>query len=112
MKQNEPFFLTKSEEQIMLKLWLLGKTSVKEIIKLYNSPKPAYNTISTLIRVLEKKGVVGHQKKGRGYLYYAKISKETYAAFLINHLQKNYFSSDQKKLISAINQAKRLEELL
>lgn len=111
MKKDLPY-LTKSEEQVMLKLWSLGKTSVKSIVELYDAPQPAYNTVSTLIRILETKRFVGHEKKGRGYLYFPKISKEYYASLLIEHLQKHYFHNDQKKLLSTINQSKRLEELL
>lgn len=105
-------FLTRVEEQIMLKLWELNKASVAEIIALYENPKPAYNTISTIIRILEKKKVVGHQKKGRGYLYFPKITKEAYAAFLTEHLIKNYYNNSSTQLISSLNKSKSLSELL
>ena len=105
-------FLTRVEEQIMLKLWELNKASVAEIIALYENPKPAYNTISTIIRILEKKKMVGHQKKGRGYLYFPKIPKEAYASFLVEHLITNYYDDNRSQLISSLNKSKTLSELL
>lgn len=104
--------LTKSEEQVMLKLWLLKKASVKDLVELYKTPKPAYNTVSTIVRILEKKKFINHKKRGRGYVYLPSISKESYASFLSNHLLENYFDSQPKKLISSINKSKSLTDLL
>lgn len=104
--------LTRAEEQIMLKLWELKKASVKEVLELFESPKPAYNTASTIIRILEKKKIIGHQKKGRGYIYFAKISKEDYSDFLTEHLISNYFDGNRALLISALNKSKSLSEIL
>jgi len=67
--------LTKAEEQFMQVLWNLGEASVKEIIEQLPNPKPAYNTVSTIIRILETKEFVNHKAIGRGYVYFPLIEK-------------------------------------
>lgn len=104
--------LTKSEEQVMLKLWRLKEANVESVKNEYTTKAPAYNTVSTIIRILEKKGFVDHRKKGRGYVYFPKISKDTYASFLTRHLIHNYYDDDRKALISQLNQTKSLKDLL
>lgn len=64
--RNKMKTLTKAEEEIMQVLWQLGKTSVNDVISELPEPKPAYNTVSTVIRILETKGFVDHEPKGRG----------------------------------------------
>ena len=66
--------LTEKEEEIMHMLWNHGPQFVKELVERYPDPKPHFNTVSTFIRILEKKGHVGHEAIGAGYRYYA-ISK-------------------------------------
>lgn len=104
--------LTHSEEQVMLKLWTLEKASVKELLTLYPEPKPAYNTVSTIIRILEKKGVVKHEKSGRGYLYVPKLSKTDYRKTILNHLLVNYYNGDYQLFNSEANLLKTLDHLL
>jgi BlaI family penicillinase repressor len=97
--------LTPAEEQVMLRLWKLEKASVKEIVDLYQDLKqvPAYNTTSTIIRILEKKKFVKHKAKGRGYIYFPRISKENYRLFLTENLLNNYFNGDKSLLIDQLN---------
>ncbi len=83
--------LTPSEEQVMLRLWKLEKATVKEIVELYQSPRPAYNTTSTIIRILERKKFVKHKAFGRGYIYIPRVSKESYREYLIAFCLDNYF---------------------
>jgi BlaI family penicillinase repressor len=94
--------LTPAEEQVMLKLWQLGKGTVKEIQHLYAEPRPAYNTTSTIVRILERKKFIKHRPQGRGYIYVAKITREEYSAYLIEHLKINYFDGDKASLMDAI----------
>lgn len=105
-------FLTNSEEEVMLKLWELEEASVKDLLLMYSSPKPAYNTVSTIIRILEKKGIVQHMKKGRGYTYSPIVSKIEYRKHLLNHLIINFYKNDYQDISSEINQTKTLERLL
>ena len=97
--------LTPAEEQVMLRLWKLEKASVKEIVDLYQDLKqvPAYNTTSTIIRILEKKKFVKHKAKGRGYIYFPRISKENYRLFLTENLLNNYFNGDKSLLMDQLN---------
>ena len=90
--------LTPAEEQVMLRLWKLEKASVKEIQLLFSDPKPAYNTTSTIIRILERKKFVKHRTFGRGYIYSPKISREKYRDFLFSHLLTNYYDNDKEEL--------------
>lgn len=90
--------LTPAEEQVMLKLWTLQQASVQEIVDLYVAPKPAYNTTSTIVRILERKKFIKHKSVGRGYIYSPKISREKYREYLLSHLLKNYFNGDKVEL--------------
>lgn len=92
--------LTKAEEQIMHELWRLKKAYVKDIIPKLPPPKPAYNTVSTIIRILEKKGFVGHVSKGKSYLYYPLIEKDTYKKNFMKNFVKNYFSDSFLNMVS------------
>ena len=85
--------LTPAEELVMLKLWKLEKAAVKDIQALFEEPKPAYNTTSTIVRILERKKFIKHQSIGRGYLYSPKISRESYRQYLLKHLMDNYYIS-------------------
>ena len=67
--------LTKAEEDIMQILWDLGEGNVASIIEELPEPKPAYNTVSTIVRILESKGFVDYRKEGRGHIYFAKVKK-------------------------------------
>jgi len=92
--------LTKAEEEIMQKLWELKEAPVKDILTIMPEPKPAYNTVSTIIRILEKKGVVGHKKQGKGYVYHPLLEVETYKKQSIKHLISSYFEGSFQKMAS------------
>ena len=90
--------LTKAEEQVMQILWKLEDGLVKDVIAEFPKPKPAYNTVSTVIRVLEKKGFVGHKAYGTTYLYYPLINKEEYARVYFMGFMKDYFNDSFPKM--------------
>ncbi len=92
--------LTKAEEQVMQKLWELGKTNVKSVIDLMPEPKPAYNTVSTIVRILESKGFVDHEKAGKGYVYFPIVSKEVYKKAFMKRFMSNYFQDSFKNMVS------------
>ncbi len=92
--------LTKAEEQIMQVLWDLKETSVKAIIDKLPEPKPAYNTVSTIVRILETKEFVGHRQKGRGYVYFPLIEKSEYSNQSIYKLMNGYFEGSFKSMVS------------
>lgn len=92
--------LTRAEEQLMQVLWLLKKGYVKEVIEQLPEPKPAYNTVSTIIRILETKGFVGHNAYGKSHEYYPLISKEEYQNFATDKLMSGYFDNSVKRMFS------------
>jgi len=92
--------LTKAEEQIMQVLWRLQLCNVKDIIEVLPEPKPAYNTVSTIVRILEKKEFVSHEQHGKGYKYYPLINKESYSNQSLHKLVNGYFDGSFKSMIS------------
>jgi BlaI family penicillinase repressor len=109
--------LTKAEEQIMQILWEKGEGIVSDIRNTFNDPKPARNTISTIVRILEKKGYVGHRVYGNVHLYYPLISKSDYSKSQLFRLMENYFNNSFPAMASFFAREKdltlkELEELL
>jgi len=92
--------LTKAEEEIMQALWQLKKANVKSVIDILPEPKPAYNTVSTIVRILESKGFVDYEKQGKGHLYFPVVAKASYSNQSINKLVDNYFQGSFKSMVS------------
>lgn len=92
--------LTRAEEQIMQILWRIEKGFVKDIIEKMPNPKPAYNTVSTIVRILERKGFVHHKAYGKTHEYYPSVTKEKYTKTYVGGVVKNYFSNSVRQLIS------------
>ncbi len=92
--------LTKAEEQIMQELWILEKAFVKEIVDKLPEPKPAYNTVSTIIRILEKKGFVDHYAYGKTHQYFPLISKTVYTKLYFKNFLNGYFSNSFQEMVS------------
>ena len=100
--------LTKAEEQIMHILWDLEKGFVKDIIDRLPSPKPAYNTVSTIVRILEKKGFIDHKAYGKTYEYFPTITKETYTQQYLNNFVRNYFDDSYQDMVSFFTKKENL----
>ncbi len=92
--------LTKAEEEIMQVLWKLESAFVKDIIDQMPDPKPAYNTVSTFVRILQEKGYVGHESQGRSHKYHPIISKEDYTKTFMSGFVQRYFSGSFKQMVS------------
>ena len=92
--------LTKAEEQIMQVLWEMEKAFVKEILAELPIPKPAYNTVSTIIRILEKKGFVHYVAFGKTHQYFPVVSKLDYTSKISKNLLSNYFGGSVQNLVS------------
>jgi len=101
--------LTKAEEQIMQILWQLNEAIVKDIIEQIPEPKPAYNTVSTVVRVLEGKGFVDHKAYGNSHVYFPIISEAEYKKFTFDKMMKSYFNDSYKSLVSFIADEKKLD---
>lgn len=109
--------LTKAEEQVMQILWEIGKGFVKDVLAHFPEPKPAYNTVSTIIRILEKKEFVGYRAFGKSHEYYPLIAKEAYTKQELDRLVEGYFEGSPERLVSFFVKekqmnAKDLDEIL
>jgi predicted transcriptional regulator len=100
--------LTKAEEQVMQILWQLKEAIVKDIIEEMPEPKPAYNTVSTVVRVLEGKGFIDHKAYGNSHVYFPLISDAEYKKFTFDKMMKNYFSNSYQSLVSFIVDEKNI----
>lgn len=109
--------LTKAEEQIMQLLWELGEGRVRDIREQFNDPKPARNTVSTIIRVLESKGIVAYREEGNAHVYYPLLSKHEYSKKQLFSLMRDYFDNSFPQMATFFAKEKalsvdELEELL
>ncbi len=109
--------LTKAEEEVMQLLWQLKKANVASLLDELPEPKPAYNTVSTIVRILEDKGFVSHEKVGKGHVYYPLVKKEEYSNQRINTLVDGYFQGSFKSMVSFFMKKndislKELEEIM
>jgi predicted transcriptional regulator len=92
--------LTKAEEQVMQILWDIREGFVKDLLQKFPEPKPAYNTVSTIIRILEKKGYVDHRSFGKSHQYFPLMSREQYRNERFSSLMKDYFNNSMKQVLS------------
>lgn len=103
--------LTKTEERIMQVLWKLKKAFIKDIIEvLPEDPKPPYNTISSVVRLLEKKGYIGFKAYGKTYEYFPVISKSEYRRMFFKKMLTGYFDNSVESLLSFIVKDQKLSE--
>ena len=105
--------LTKGEEQVMQVIWSIGQGFANEIMAAFPEPKPAYNTVLTVIKILEKKGFVKHETFCRANRYTAAISKEEYSQRYLGSVVERYFNNSYLDLVSAFAKKENfsLEEL-
>jgi BlaI family penicillinase repressor len=108
-QQNKMRELTKAEEQVMLILWDLQEALVKEVIDKMEAPKPAYNTVSTVIRVLEGKGFVDHKAIGNTHIYFPLVTAEQYKHFAFDKVMNNYFENSYQSLVAFLVEKKNME---
>jgi BlaI family transcriptional regulator, penicillinase repressor len=90
--------LTKAEEQVMQILWNLNEGVIKDVVEGFGEPRPAYTTVATVLKVLEKKGFVDHKTVGNVHQYFARVSRRDYTRFQLSSLLKDYFSGSFPKM--------------
>ncbi len=118
MKRSKPLpTLTKAEEEVMHIIWQLGRCLVRDVIDQLGDPDMPHSTISSVVRILEKKGFVGHKAYGKTHEYFPVIMKEEYAQHGVTSLVERYFGGSPKKLVSFLVQSedmnlKELNDLL
>lgn len=114
MKQNKTLpTLTKAEEEVMHIIWQLDRCVVRDVIDKLGDPDMPHSTISSVVRILEKKGFVDHKAYGKTHEYFPLITKEDYAQHGVKSLVEKYFSGSPKKLVSFLVESKdmNLKEL-
>lgn len=92
--------LTRAEEQVMQILWKEKEGFVKDLLEHFPEPRPAYNTVSTIIRILEKKGFVGHRSYGKSHQYFPLVTREQYRNDQLSSLMRDYFNNSMKQVLS------------
>ncbi|MFN3850510.1 MAG: BlaI/MecI/CopY family transcriptional regulator [Spirosomataceae bacterium] len=101
--------LTRAEEEVMQVLWKLQSAFVKDILEEFPEPKPAYNTVSTIVRILEQKGFVDHKAYGKTHEYFPIVSKEEYKSFATGKLMEGYFENSVEEMFSFFVREKKID---
>lgn len=101
--------LTKAEERIMKILWKIEKGFIHDILEHFPKPKPPYNSVSTIVRVLVKKDIVSFKKYGNTYEYYPLITKEEYRKGQMSRLLKDYYNNSLKQVVNFFSENKNLD---
>lgn len=110
MKRNKTLqSLTKAEEEVMQIIWQLGRCLVRDVIEQLGDPDMPHSTISSVVRILERKGFVSHKAYGKTHEYFPVVSKEEYAGHGVSSLMQKYFSGSPKKLVSFLVQNDNLD---
>ncbi len=102
--------LTQAEEEIMQILWRIEEGFVKDLRKNFPDPKPAYNTVSTIVRILEQKGFVAHKPIGKSHLYYPVVTEDAYKKFYLDTIMEGYFENSFDNLVSFFAKEKKLTD--
>lgn len=102
--------LAKREEQIMQVFWSIGKAFIKEIIPELPDPKPHYNSVATMVKILEDKGFLGHEVIGNIYSYYAVISKEEYQKHAMKDIVSQYFDNSYPNMLAFFAKEQKMSD--
>ena len=100
--------LTQKEEEIMNLFWEKGPMFVKELKELYSDQNLHYNTLSTMVRILEEKGFIGHEQFGNTHRYFAAVSEEEYRKGALGNVVKKYFNNSYKNVVSLFVEDQKL----
>ncbi|MFO7573675.1 MAG: BlaI/MecI/CopY family transcriptional regulator [Bacteroidales bacterium] len=100
--------LTRAEEQIMMILWKIRRGFVKDILEHFSDPKPAYNTVSTIVRILQEKGFVSHKAYGRTHEYFPLVSKKAYSKMQMGNFISSYFANSYEQMVSFFAREKEI----
>ncbi len=108
--------ITKAQEDLLKALWEIKEGAISDVLDSLDDPKPAYNTVATVIKVLEKKGYVSHKTYGKTHVYFALVSKKDYAQHVMKDTFKGLFNGSLNLMVSSFVKNKdvslrELEEL-
>lgn len=102
--------LAKREEQIMKVFWKLEKAFIKEIIPELPDPKPHYNSVATMVKILEDKGFLGHEAYGNSFCYYPIITREAYQKYAMKDIVSQYFDNSYSSMLAFFAKEQKLSE--
>lgn len=102
--------LAKREEQIMQVYWTLGKAFIKEVIPELPEPKPHYNSVATMVKILEDKGFLAHEAVGNIYCYFPIISKEDYQKHAMKDIVSEYFDNSYPNMLAFFAKEQKLSD--
>jgi len=100
--------LTETEEEIMQQIWKLGDCTVRQIMEAMNAEDRPHSTVSSVVRILEKKGYVDHKAYGRTHVYYPIVAQEGYVQQNLEEMEEDYFSGSTKNLVSFLVEKEKL----
>jgi len=101
--------LTKAEERIMKILWEIGEGFIKDIIEQFPDPKPPYNSVSTIVRVLVQKEIIGFTAYGNTHKYHPLITRDEYSKGQLSRLVKDYYNNSLREVVSFFSESKKLD---
>jgi BlaI family penicillinase repressor len=102
--------LAKREEQIMQACWHLGKAFIKEIIAELPDPKPHYNSVATMVRILEDKGFLGHETFGNTFRYHPVVTKEQYQKHAFGDIVRQYFNNSYPSMLAYFAKEQKMSQ--
>ncbi|SRR5688572_15490884 len=102
--------LTKAEERIMKILWEIGEGFIKDIIERFPDPKPPYNSVSTIVRVLVQKDIVGFTAYGNTHKYHPLITRDEYSKSQLSRLLTDYYNNSLREVVNFFSENKNLDE--
>ena len=102
--------LAKREEQIMQVYWELGKAFIKEVIPHLPDPKPHYNSVATMVKILEEKGFLGHDTVGNMFRYFPVISRDDYQKHFMKDIVSQYFDNSYPRMLAFFAKEQNLSE--
>ena len=100
--------ITKAQEEILIALWKIESGAVSDVLDALPEPKPAYNTVATVLKVLESKGYVDHKTYGKTNVYFALISKNKYAGFHAKNIFRDLYDHSLKQMVSPFINSKKI----
>lgn len=100
--------ITKAQEEILKAVWKIENGAVSDVLERLPEPRPAYNTVATVIKVLEKKGYLGHRTYGKTNVYYALISRNDYAQQVVRNTFTGLFNRSLNQMVSPLIQNKEI----
>lgn len=106
--------ITKAQEEILKALWEIKEGAVSDVVAILPEPKPAYTTVATVIKVLERKGYVSHKTFGKTHVFFPTVSKKEYTRFVLKDAFEGLFNNSLNSIFSFFVKEKKnvsLEEL-